>query len=155
MKIWFDTEFIEDGSTIELISIGMAREDGCSYYAESSEVDWSHANPWVMKHVVPHLGDLRKTRKQIADEIRAFVGAKPQFWAWYAAYDWVVLCWLYGNMVTLPKDWPMFPMDLRAVMEDRGITAKLPAKPKDAHNALADALWLKRAHESLITKGLL
>ena len=28
MKIFFDTEFIEDGKTIELLSIGLVREDG-------------------------------------------------------------------------------------------------------------------------------
>ena len=26
LKIWFDTEFIEDGKTIDLISIGMVSE---------------------------------------------------------------------------------------------------------------------------------
>jgi len=30
MKIWFDTEFYEDGRTIDLISIGLVREDGHS-----------------------------------------------------------------------------------------------------------------------------
>ena len=37
MKIFFDTEFIEDGKTIDLISIGMVREDGETYYASSPE----------------------------------------------------------------------------------------------------------------------
>jgi hypothetical protein len=30
MKIWFDTEFYENGETIKLISIGMVREDGAT-----------------------------------------------------------------------------------------------------------------------------
>lgn len=30
MRIWFDTEFIEDGKTIDLISIGLVREDGAN-----------------------------------------------------------------------------------------------------------------------------
>lgn len=28
MKFWFDTEFIEDGKTIDLLSIGVIAEDG-------------------------------------------------------------------------------------------------------------------------------
>ena len=34
MKIWFDTEFIEDGKTIDLISIGMVRQDSATLYFE-------------------------------------------------------------------------------------------------------------------------
>ena len=28
MKYWLDTEFMEDGKTIDLLSIGIVREDG-------------------------------------------------------------------------------------------------------------------------------
>jgi len=37
MRYWYDTEFIEDGSTIDLISIGIVAEDGREYYAISTE----------------------------------------------------------------------------------------------------------------------
>lgn len=37
MKIWFDTEFIEDGKTIDLISIGMVREDAARRLHRSRE----------------------------------------------------------------------------------------------------------------------
>ena len=40
MKYFYDTEFIEDGSTIELISIGVVAEDGREYYAVS--VSYTH-----------------------------------------------------------------------------------------------------------------
>ena len=39
MRICFDTEFIEDGRTIDLLSIGLVREDGATYYAEPAEAD--------------------------------------------------------------------------------------------------------------------
>ena len=39
MKIFFDTEFIEDGKTIDLLSIGAVRDDGETYYAEPAEAD--------------------------------------------------------------------------------------------------------------------
>ena len=52
MRFWFDTEFIEDGHTIDLISIGVVAEDGRGFYAESSECDLSRANPWVKENVL-------------------------------------------------------------------------------------------------------
>jgi hypothetical protein len=67
MKIWYDTEFIEDGRTIDLISIGLVRDDGAEYYAVSSEIDqWTPGGSeklhkrisnhrWLMENVVPHL----------------------------------------------------------------------------------------------------
>lgn len=39
MKYFFDTEFIEDGRTIDLVSIGIVCEDGREYYAVSAEAD--------------------------------------------------------------------------------------------------------------------
>lgn len=35
MKYWFDTEFIEDGKTIDLLSIGIVSEEGHTLYAEN------------------------------------------------------------------------------------------------------------------------
>jgi hypothetical protein len=37
LRYFYDTEFIENGKTIDLISIGVVREDGRSYYAVSTE----------------------------------------------------------------------------------------------------------------------
>lgn len=53
----YDTEFLEDGSTIELISIGIVCEDGRSYYAVNNDMDHKRIsnNDWLMKNVVPHL----------------------------------------------------------------------------------------------------
>ena len=44
MRYFYDTEFIEDGSTIELVSIGIVAEDGREFYAVSTEFDASNAN---------------------------------------------------------------------------------------------------------------
>ena len=37
MKYFYDTEFLEDGHTFDLISIGIVAEDGREYYARSEE----------------------------------------------------------------------------------------------------------------------
>lgn len=148
MKIWFDTEFIEDGRTIDLISIGMIREDGVCYYAESSDCDLSRAGEWVQKNVLPHLTGSRRTRVEIRDDILQFCGQRPEFWAYYADYDWVALCQLFGTMMDLPHHWPMFCRDVKQLCVDKGN----PPLPKDtgiAHNALSDAKWAKQAWEFL------
>lgn len=38
---------------------------------------------------------------------------KPEFYAYYADYDWVVFCWLFGSMMNLPKGFPMYCNDLK------------------------------------------
>lgn len=55
--IAYDTEFLENGSTIDLISIGMVRSDGAEYYAVNSEANWAEIskNRWLCENVVPHL----------------------------------------------------------------------------------------------------
>ncbi len=147
MEHFFDTEFIEDGRTIDLISIGIISGDNYTYYAESNEVDWTKASPWVLENVKPHLlgGRYLKSRKEIADGILHFVGADPRFWAYYADYDWVVLCQLYGTMMQLPKGWPMYCRDLKQLI------GKFPyRKPLIEHNALEDAKAVKATYDAFI-----
>ncbi|MEO0869841.1 MAG: hypothetical protein AAFY17_15665, partial [Cyanobacteria bacterium J06642_11] len=55
MRYYLDTEFIEDGHTIDLISIGLVAEDGREYYALNVDCDWSKANNWVKQHVLGSL----------------------------------------------------------------------------------------------------
>ena len=140
MKFFLDTEFIEDGRTIDLISIGVVAEDGMEYYAESSEVDWSKANPWVLMNVKPHLLDVPQPRSTIASELVEFVGDKPEFWGYYADYDWVVVAQLFGTMMDLPKSWPMFCMDLKQLCVMKG-DPRLPEQTGTEHHALEDARW--------------
>lgn len=60
-RYFYDTEFIENGTTIDLISIGIVADDGREYYAVSEEVNDDglknriRRHDWLMKHVVPHL----------------------------------------------------------------------------------------------------
>ena len=82
MRFWFDTEFIEDGRTIDLMSIGIVAEDGREFYAESNECDLSGASPWVKENVIPHLvhahdGRVHMSRKAIANAVVRFVGEYP------------------------------------------------------------------------------
>lgn len=145
MRIFFDSEFIDDGKTIDLISIGVVREDNQEYYAISSEFDESKASQWVKDNVLAKLEPqiIRRSRKEIAVDILNFVGPHPEFWGFFADYDWVVLCQLYGTMMQLPRDWPMFCMDIKQVSVMMGDIRFPKLDDSVAHNALADARWTR------------
>ncbi len=55
MRFFYDCEFIEDGVTIDLVSIGAVGEDGREFYAVSTEFDPDRAGPWVRANVLPKL----------------------------------------------------------------------------------------------------
>jgi len=152
MRFWFDTEFIEDGKTIDLMSIGVVSEDGRQYYSEVIECDLSRASPWVRDNVVRHLrgGVDRLVRADIALDLINFMGEKPEIWAYYADYDWVALCQLFGTMMDLPKGWPMYCRDVKQLCDSLG-NPTLPAHTSQEHNALADAIWTREAWEFLQT----
>jgi hypothetical protein len=149
VKIWFDTEFIEDGETIDLISIGMVREDGAIFYGENGECDLNRASDWVKTNVIPHLDRLWHPRTTIARDVQWFAGENPEFWGYYADYDWVVLCQLFGTMMDLPKGWPMYCRDVKQLCDSLG-NPKLPEQGKGEHHALADARWNRAAYEFLL-----
>ncbi|MGZ4972503.1 MAG: 3'-5' exoribonuclease domain-containing protein [Limisphaerales bacterium] len=172
MRYWYDTEFIEDGRTIELISIGIVAEDGRELYFESSDVDLFRSSEWVKDNVVCHLWHKQKdksafnewsltntntgglsSRNAIAHAIRKFCDpdkyGKPEFWAYYADYDHVVLCQLFGTMMDLPDGWPMYTRDIKQLCDSLG-NPKLPEQESAEHHALADARWTRLAHEFLL-----
>lgn len=151
MNYYFDTEFIEDGHTIDLLSIAMVSEGGNAIYFENAEADLSRANDFVREHVLPHLGPVEKrvSRVAIRHAILDFVGpdTSPLFIAYYAAYDWVALCQLFGEMVDLPKTWPFFCIDLKQELMQRGVEMYQPDGQR--HHALDDAMWVRSAWQFL------
>jgi hypothetical protein len=157
MNYFLDTEFIERPCTIDLISIGIVREDGKEYYGVNTECVCAAANEWVLENVLSKMPEysasqrrlVGSTREQIRDDILRFVGDDtPRFWAYFADYDWVVFCWLFGAMIDLPKGWPMLCYDLRQYADSLGV-AKIRIPQEDEHNALDDAKWNLRAYNEL------
>jgi hypothetical protein len=149
VRYFYDTEFIEDGRTIDLISIGVVAEDGREYYAVSTEFDPERAGSWVRAHVLPKLpppaSQLWRSRRQIREDLEEFLGvddpdpvAPIELWAWVGAYDHVALCQLWGTMPDLPRAIPRFTRDLRQLWEDRGCP-RMPPRSRDVHDALVDA----------------
>lgn len=171
IKYFLDTKFIEDGKTIDLISIGLVCEDGREYYALNYDCDWHRANNWVKQNVLSQLPKMPlpqtyatrkafqsseayqqgwRNRSLIADEIIEFcsVDSKPEFWGYYADYDWVVFCQLFGMMMDLPEEFPMYCRDIKQWADQLG-NPKLPEQGKDERHALSDARWNKQAWEFL------
>ena len=72
-----------------------------------------------------------------------------KFYGYYADYDWVVFCWLYGRMMDLPKSFPWLCHDLQQMLDDVGSPNIQHIKDmnKNEHNALADAKFNKNLHD--------
>lgn len=154
MRIWFDTEFIDNGFSIELLSIGMVREDGAEFYAEPLEAERARCGDWIKENVLPHLAGPTLPRACIADRVIEFAGQKPEFWADYGAYDWVALAQLYGPLMLRPDGWPMYYRDLRWLRAQiTDLVVEYPAFIGTQHHALADARHCKARWEVL--RGLL
>ncbi|MCQ4119864.1 3'-5' exoribonuclease domain-containing protein [Rhodococcus tibetensis] len=56
-RYFYDTEFLEDGMTIDLISIGIVAEDGREYYAVSSDLPIARIrkDDWLLRNVMTSL----------------------------------------------------------------------------------------------------
>lgn len=162
-RIFFDTEFIENGETILPLSVGMVDEHDNGLYIVLTDTDREEASPWVIEHVIPHLDceppgaiTRRLQRAEAGDLVRHFVArctpnSKPEFWADYCSYDWVLLCQLFGTMMDLPHGWPMFCNDIQQDARRLG-SPKLP-EGDDDHNAFTDAVTTRDRWTHLRTLG--
>ena len=66
-RVFYDTEFREDGRTIDLLSIGLVRENGESYYAVVSDADWDavRKDRWLLDNVWPGMPTRGLTTKLV------------------------------------------------------------------------------------------
>lgn len=175
MRIYYDCEFIDTGREILPISIGLKADNGDQMYRINNDpviISRAFTNPWLAEHVMPHLpverlsdqwawkvGRLHmynvRSIAQIAQDVRHFVtshGPDPEMWSWFGAYDHVMLAQMYGEMVSLPKGFPMYTRDLQQEIERLKVERSLlPGQdPDSAHDALADACWHKKIGDFLL-----
>jgi hypothetical protein len=171
VKYFLDTEFNEAVDPVEIISLGVVAEDGREFYAIGQRYafdespGWATANEWIRKNVQPILAvvgvapDVRVNTigdaARLRDTLRDFVGNDPfpEFWAYYGAYDWYLVCRLFGSFGKMPKNWPNICFDIKQLARHLGVGNKsFPDKFTPEHNALIDARWTKHVYE-FITKG--
>ncbi len=160
MRYFYDTEFHEDGRTIDLISIGIVAEDGREFYAVSYDADYTRIvkHPWLMDNVMNSIehnviktfgGDSvdllitdehAMTRRAIREELIKFIGNdfNAELWAYYADYDHVALSQLFGTMLNLPSHFPMYTLDIKQHWVYKG-KPQMPRQADGEHNALDDA----------------
>ncbi|MBS1722729.1 MAG: 3'-5' exoribonuclease [Armatimonadetes bacterium] len=153
MRVFYDTEFLSEPPELHLISIGMVREDGAELSVVNKCAPWDRilTHPWLSENVVPHLPPEYHPSWQTPEEIRLslvdFCGHEPEFWAWFGSFDWVVLVNLFGQFRDVPYTWPHWSHELKQLMEKAGVS-KLPARRDNmAHDALADARFVKNGYD--------
>jgi hypothetical protein len=162
MRYFLDAEFIETGFSLQLVSIGIVSEDGRTFYAENTSFDERLADKWVEQNVLSKLQfwDWHKSESHFSETFGKGLSMQifgtisniksslldffqddqsPEFWGYYADYDWVIFCWIFGRMIDLPKNFPMYCRDLKQLL-DESDKEKIPDSENE-HNALDDALW--------------
>jgi len=81
VRFFYDCEFIEDGTTIDLVSIGVVGEDGREFYAVSTEFDAGRAGAWVRANVLPKLPSPAdpawRSRERLRGDLLAFLTEAP------------------------------------------------------------------------------
>lgn len=80
--------------------------------------------------------------------------AQPEFYGYYADYDWVLFCSLFGRMVDLPDGFPMYCIDLKQMMDENRLSKEWKQQhcpdPVGEHNAIVDARWNKKLYNKII-----
>ncbi len=163
MRIFFDFEFIEDGITIDPISLGMVDQFGRGLYLLHKDCNLSRANAWVVENVFPGAAiadgkftseaePFLSTREEMRQQVLGFIGdVVPEFWTYYGSYDWVAFCQLFGKMIDLPNLFPRYSRDLKQEADRLGadLSSFDPPLEGNEHNALRDAHWNRLAYEHL------
>jgi 3' exoribonuclease, RNase T-like len=101
---------------------------------------------WLWENVMPHLPRFGDSAWKWRDEIKTDVlnfcypeaHGEPEFRGYYADYDWVVFCRLFGTMMDLPQGFLAYCRDVKQWADTLG-NPTLPSQDVHEHDALADA----------------
>lgn len=177
MKIFYDFEFKESKGKLDVISGGFVREDGRELYfvLDDFDTDAVLSDWWLMKNVmssikhevVPsHVSISNEVVKELIVTDENLVSRSsarimlldftndiiPEWWAWYGAYDHVSLCSIMGRMVDLPKNWPMYTLDLKQLHRTKGYCDVTIKQAPGKHNALEDARFNVERYNFLLAQ---
>lgn len=165
MRYWYDTEFLDTGTVVHLLSIGIIAEDGRELYLVDADAPWDkvRGHAWLTENVLPHLDRLPDSawlpRSELRTAVRDFLVSPAhtgdtELWTWFGAYDHVLLMQLVGDdglMINTPTHIPQWSNDVRQMQWERG-NIVLPPQTNGQHDALEDAkhtMFLHRYIESL------
>lgn len=155
------------------------------YLEGATKEEFVEFNYKTLKSLINRHG---KTNKEIVQEVIEFTKVEVdeyskvpadkdiQFYGYYADYDWVVFCWIFGKMIDLPSGFPYYCIDLKQTldekqeqwtfleeayrlkyaMENKLFSTEIRLKdlsnyPKQTneHSSIHDARWIKQLHEFL------
>lgn len=142
MKVFFDTEFTGLHQNTTLISIGLVKEDGSTFYAQFTDFDLDQLDSWLIENVmnnmifdwtkynknenltlnenhIYYIGD----KKYILDKLLDFLGKdeKIEFWSDCLSYDWILLNELWNGALNIPKNFYYIPFDICTLFKIKGI----------------------------------
>lgn len=133
----------------------------------------AHFYPFTYRNMKAYFEKYGKSNIEIANGIFAFVygddcggsgmsaiematkyGApantkEPEFYAYYASYDWVSFCWIFGRMLDLPKDFPMYCKDLKQMLDEA-----VMQKATEIDAALVDGVYPVYQNKGIETPGI-
>lgn len=121
-----------------------------------------------LKHFIYEKENVLYNKQELDFDSVGDVLSKIQLYGYYSAYDHVALSWLFGKMIDLPKDFPMYTIDLKQTFDEKQecrekhknsqLISPLSLKecedyPKQTneHNALSDAIFVKNLYHFLNT----
>lgn len=158
MDFFLNTEYVDQDRRLELISLGVASEDGREFYGISREFDPTGANDFVATVVLPQLEPAGHpawmSRRQLKEELLGFVGnSAPRFWSYGSApWDWLALAQLFPLEERVPDGWRYSAYDVSCLIELAGLSLddpRLPRPTANRHHAVADARWARDVHRSV------
>lgn len=147
LKAFYDFEFTGLHQQTTPISLGISYSNGYRLYAEFTDYDRTQADDWIQKNVINRLVlgsmpknnirldsdnriiNIRGTREFIAKEIVHYqehiyphlYDLPIEMWGDCSAYDWMLLCQLYGGAMELPKCFYYIPFDIVTLMKIKGV----------------------------------
>ena len=176
-RIFLDTEWTAPpwSKRSELMWVGLADEDGHSWYGISSEVLIDPTTNKFLSAVFEVItpDEPRLTRKQIAATVLEFCAEVDEFWAWVPTLDRfkafsglrgdaalqvfkkfcdVDLQMLQGLIQPWPAGWPDQLSDLNAVATAASV--KIPDRPENFLHPRVHAEWNRDLFELIRTSGL-
>jgi hypothetical protein len=173
IRVFLDCEFTSLNKDAELISIAMVSEDGAELYIEIKDVkdtdaykvqsidqkEWLEINVFSNFFIEKDIKGMRgayynlvkknctgKIEQWLLDILKEKKGEKIEFWGDVPAYDWVLLCDLWGGARNMPEYIHYIIRDLGTYIETKEIAADMPRASLlnekvlgKLHNALYDA----------------
>ncbi len=174
-QIFYDSEFTGLHQKTTLISLGLVSDTGAEFYAEFTDFDRQQCDSWIDQNVLVHtrwISDpsaksdnfseghstlIYGDTQQIAQHLRVWLGQfnSVEIWADCYAWDWVLLCELFGGAFQLPRQVFYMPFDLASLFRFKGLDADTKraefaqVSGLTQHNALDDARIIQACYLKL------